>query len=66
MADLYKRENPFISTVVEPSMSVSEKSLKTVDIEATRKIVDDIDSPEVKRGNPNKALNLLILDVRGN
>jgi len=54
MVDLYEKENPFISTVLEPSIGVSEKALKTIDIEATLKIGTDVASPEGEKGNPDK------------
>jgi len=60
MADLYEKENLFISTVVEPSVGVSKKAPKTVDVEATLKIAVDVTSPEVEKGNLDKTLNYAI------
>jgi len=57
MADLYEKENPFIYTVVEPSVGVLEKTHKTVDIEAALRIVVDVASLKVEKGNPDKTLN---------
>jgi len=57
MTDLYEKENPFISTVFEPSICVFKKTHKTVDTEATLKIDADGASPEVEKGNPDKILN---------
>jgi len=39
MAELYEKKNLFISTVVEPSIGISEKTHKTVDTEATLKLM---------------------------
>jgi len=55
-----KKENPFISTVVEPCISVSEKTRKTVDTEETLKIDANGASLEVEKGNPDKTLNSTI------
>ena len=64
MVDLYKKENLFISTVVEPSVGVSEKAPKTVDVEATLKIAVDVASLEVEKGNLDKTLNYAIFESR--
>jgi len=60
MADLYENENPLNSTVVEPSIGVSEKTHKTIDTKVTLKIDADGASPEVEKGNPDKTLNSIV------
>jgi len=57
MDDLYEKENPFFSTVVEPSVGTSEKDQKPTDVEATLKITADVASSEVEKVNPNKTPN---------
>jgi len=57
VAELYEKGNPFVSTVVEPSVDASEKDPKSVDVEATLKIVADVASSEIEKGNPYETPN---------
>jgi len=52
MAELYEEENPFISTVMEPSVETSEKDTKSVNVETVFKIVAEVVASEIEKGNP--------------
>jgi len=60
MADLYEKENPFIFTVVEPSVGTFEKDSKSANVEATFKSAVDVASSEIEKGNPNETPNSYI------
>jgi len=42
VGDLYEKENPFISTIVELNIGTSKKDRKNEDAEANPKIASDI------------------------
>jgi len=50
MADLYEKENPFVSIVVEPSYETSIKDLKNEDAEANLKTASDVATFVAKEG----------------
>jgi len=56
MGDLYKKENPFISTVVEPNIGSFEKDRKNEDVEATPKISSEIPAYDIEKGIPHATL----------
>jgi len=56
MADLYVKENPFISTVVEPSIGTFVKDPQRVDTKANPKIASDVAKSETEKGNPNETI----------
>ena len=61
-----KRKIPSKSKGVKLSISVSEKTHKTIDIEATLKIDVNGAFPEVEKGNPDKNLNSIVSKSGGN
>jgi len=62
MTNLYEKENPFISTVVEPNVGASKKDPKINDAEATGKIAADVASFEVEKGNPDTTLKSVVYE----
>ena len=60
MTDLYEKENPFISAVVEPNVGASEKDPKIADVEATVKIAADVTTSKAEKGNPDETLNFVV------
>jgi len=60
MTVLYKKENPFISTVVEPSVGTSVKDLKDADVEEKLNIATDVATSANEKGNPDKTLTVEI------
>jgi len=56
MADLYEKENAFVSTVVEPNVGTSVKDPKNVDVEAAPKIAPDVTTSDIEKGNPDETL----------
>jgi len=60
MSDLYEKENPFISTVVELSDGTPEKDSKSANVESTLKIAADVASSEIEKGNLNETPNSVI------
>ena len=61
MADLYEEENPFISTVMEPSVETSEKDTKSANAETTLEIAAEVAASKIEKGNlivtPNHAIS---------
>jgi len=60
MTDLYKKENPFISIAVEPSVGTSVKDLKDADVEANPNIATDVATSANEKSNPDKTLTVEI------
>ena len=51
---MYEKENPFISTVVEPNVGASDKDSKSMDAEATVKTASDVASSEDDKENAQR------------
>jgi len=60
MTDLYKKENPFISTVVEPNVGTSVKDLKNAKVEVNPKIATNVATSVAEKGNPDKNLTVKV------
>jgi len=58
MIDLYKKENSFISTIVEPSVGTFVKDLKNADVEANPKITTDVVTSATEKGNPDETITV--------
>jgi len=66
MTDLYKKENPFISTIFEPSVGTSVKDLKDADVEENPKIVTDVATSADEKGNLDETLTVEVSESSKN
>jgi len=56
VADLYEKENPFVSTMVEPSYEKSVEDLNSADAKANPKTASDVATSIANQGIPDETL----------